>query len=264
MLSTKYCELKTIISLFDRTPFHKNYFPQFSDRLVNSHWANDEQFIYHVAIVSRSPQSGRSSICSGAVVASGWILTSATCVLQSSQYEIRIASVNFYTGGRVVVSHVGYAHPEFNPVTQLNNIGLIQATGVGSSSSYRVLILPSNSNLVLYGRQSIVTGWGLTTNSEISPVLQYAYGSILNSYDRACKYNFENVTVDSARLCASFSGQRRCAGDTGSPLIVRANRTDYLVGVASFSPDSGRCDRSTSLFADFTPVVRAWINEITT
>lgn len=217
-----------------------------------------------MAIVSRSPQSGRTYICSGAAVASGWILTSATCVLQSSQYEIRFASVNFYTGGRVVVSNVGHAHPEYNPFTQLNNFGLIQATGVGSNTAYRVLILPYNSNLVLSGRHSIVTGWGLTANSEISPVLQYAYGSILNSNDPACKYNFNNVTVASARLCASFSGQRRCAGDTGSPLVIRGNRTDYLVGVASFSPESGRCDRSTSLFADFTPVVRSWINTITT
>lgn len=192
----------------------------------------------------------------------GWILTSATCVLRSSQYEIRTGSVNFYTGGRVVVSTVAYAHPEFNAVTQLNNFGLIQANGVGGQQDYRVALLPSDSDLVLSGRQSIVTGWGLTTDSDISPVLQFAHGTILNSSDHACKYNFNNVTVDSSRLCASFSGQYRCAGDTGSPLVIRANRTDYLVGVASFSAESAKCNSSTSLFADLTPVVRSWIEEV--
>lgn len=191
-----------------------------------------------------------------------WILTSAACVLQSSQYEVRVNSVNFYTGGSVVISRVGHAHPEYDPFTQLNNFGLIQAT-VPVSTSERLLVLPSNLNLVLIQRQSIITGWGLTPNNEISPVLQFARGTILNSEDRNCRFNFNNVTINTPRMCAAFSGQTRCSGDTGSPLVIQANRTNYLVGVASFTPQNGRCERSISLFGSLTPAVRNWFTEIT-
>lgn len=236
-------------------------FLQFSDRIIDGIWANQGQFPSQVSIVSRSPQSGRTNLCSGSVIAKDWVLTSATCVLESNQYELRFVSVNFYTGGTTSTSRVGYPHPDYDLYTQQFNLGLIQSTTFGVTV---LQLLPLNAGLVLTGRQSIVTGWGFN-NGEISPVLQYERGTILDSEDPKCKYNFNNATVGFiGRLCATFSRQYECVGDSGSPLLIQANRISYLVGVASFnSTRNGECKRSTSLFAGLTPVAREWIVEIT-
>lgn len=212
-----------------------------------------------MSILSRSPSSGRTSICSGAAISSTYVLTSASCILQSSQYELRSASVNFYTGGRVVISREGHAHPEYDQYTQSNNFGLIRVSAINTVS---ILLLPAVSNVILPGRQTIVSGWGLASNNEISPVLQYTHGNILDSNDQNCKYNFNNMTVNSSRLCATFSGQYRCAGDFGSPLVIQVNRTNYLVGIASLNPRDVRCYNSTTLFSGITPAVREWIGDI--
>lgn len=234
--------------------------PQISDRIIGGQWANEDQFPYQIAIVSRSPQSGRVTICSGSSPVSNWVLTSATCVLTSTNYELRSGSVNFYTGGNTVTSNEGIVHPLYDAFTQDNNFGLIRAIGLGAK------ILPLvhvKDNIVLPGRQSTIAGWGLTTTNEISPVLQYAQGSIKKPGDPICRYNFNNVTNESSRLCATFRGQRSCAGDTGSPLVIQVNRAVFSVGVASFSPLATECENSTSLFTGFSALTREWIKNTT-
>lgn len=218
----------------------------------------DGQFPFQVSIVSRSPRTGRMFICSGAIINSGWVLTSATCVSQSTQYEVRFNSVNFYTGGVVTTSRVGHVHPQYDSVSQLNNLGLIQAY---TYSAAAINLLPTEMGSQLYLRKAFVVGWGLLHN-DISPVLQLAWGRTLEPEDPICKHNFNNVAVNTNRLCATFSGQPGCAGDTGSPLIIDVNHTIWLIGVSSFDAQYKGCEKSTSLFSGLTSDAREWIREM--
>lgn len=190
-----------------------------------------------------------------------WVFTSASCALQSSSYDIRSDSVNFYTGGWVVKSQESYVHPSYNPVTRANNIALIRAPGL---SAKVIPLMPNKWNLDLTRRQAVVAGWGLSATNEVSPVLQFARGFILNSNESGCKNNFNNIAQNNNdRLCATFSGQRACTGDTGSAIIVEEKSVYYLVGIASFTARDGACTRSTSLFSGITQETRQWLFAVT-
>lgn len=169
--------------------------------------------------------------------------------------------MNFYTGGWVVNSRESHVHPNYNPITRANNIALIRAPGL---SGKVIPLMPSRWNLDLTRRQAVVAGWGLSPTNEVSPVLQFARGFILNSDETGCKHNFNNIAQNNNdRLCAQFNGQRACTGDTGSAMVVEENRVDYLVGIATFTARDGACTRSTSLFSGITPETRQWLFAVT-
>lgn len=232
-----------------------------SNRIIGGEWAFEGQFPYHHAIVSREPETGQLSLCSGSLLGTYWVITSATCVLQSSVYEIRSGSVNFYTGGTASISRESYVHPGYNPNTKANNIGLIRNSVADGT---KIPLYPSRLNLDLTRHQAIVAGWGLGRTNQMSPVLQFARGSILHSNDTTCKNNFNHISKNNIdRTCATFYGQLSCTGDSGSALVIEENRQKYLVGIATFAARKGKCLRSTSLFSGITPDTRAWINDIT-
>lgn len=231
-----------------------------SDRIIGGEWAIEEQFPYHLSIVSRSPKTGQLLICSGSILGVNWLITSATCVLHSSVYEIRSGSVNYYTGGVASISRTSYVHPGYNPDTEANNIGLIERSARGGTE---IPLYPSRWDLDLTRQQTIVAGWGLSKTNQISPVLQFARGLILDSNDTTCKNNFNQISENNTdRMCAKFYGQRLCTGDTGSALVVEVKNDQYLVGIATFGASNGNCSESTSLFSAITSETRDWIYEI--
>lgn len=189
------------------------------------------------------------------------MITSAACASRSSALTIRSTSVNFYTGGFAVVSRVAFIHPRYDSSTHENNIGLINAPGL---SSTRILLLPRRVNVDLRRQQTTVAGWGLSATHQQSPVLQFTRGFIQDSNDANCRNNFNNIAQhNSDRVCATFSSQRSCTGDTGSALVIQVNRTNFLVGIASLPAQDRTCARSTSLFSGITTETRDWITEIT-
>lgn len=189
------------------------------------------------------------------------MITSAACASRSSAHTIRSASVNFYTGGVSVISRVAFIHPRYDPSTQENNIGLIQAPGLAST---RIQLLPRRVNIDLRRQQTTVAGWGLSSTNQQSPVLQFTRGFILDSNDSNCRNNFNNIAQRNVdRLCATFSSQRSCTGDTGSALVIQVNRTNFLVGIAALPAQVETCARSISLFSGITTETRNWITEIT-
>lgn len=218
-------------------------------------WAIENQFQHHVAILPRIPQNNRTVLCSGAFIAKGWVLTTAICVLQSYEYEVRFGSVNHYTGGSVVISREAYVHPDYDSLSQRSNIGLIRTSLYGGAT---IDLAPVSWNAT--GRFSLVSGWSQLYGSP-SPILQYAFGNIIGPFDLNCLgYYGKDVVDPSERLCASFTELSVCVGDSGSPLIIW---TSYLVGVSSFNAEDRRCKSSYSLFVSLTQRLRDWIVEVT-
>lgn len=219
---------------------------------MNSNWAAEEQFPWQVSIKTHT-HTTKYAFCSGAALNNQWVLTSASCVLRAIRYEIRHSSLLHYTGGQVVVSHEAYIHPFFNETNNQNNVALIFAPVSLSSTKWLEVLPPQWLNADLTYNRTVVSGWGrLTGLQEVSPVLQFARGEVISNTSTACIYNFNySVSDRNDLLCAHFSGQKNCAGDTGSPLIVNINRKWYLAGVAVFNTRLYNCQSETSLF---TPV----------
>lgn len=217
------------------------------------YWATENQFPYHVSVIPRAPQNNRTLICSGSVVAKKWVLTTATCVLQSTEVEIRFASVNHYTGGTFLISRETYIHPFYNAETRSNNVALIQTP---ISAGTVIALAPANWNLT--ARFSTLSGWGELYEGP-SPVLQYAYGEIAESDRKSCRYKYGDLLING--MCVVIDGRM---ADLGSPLTVSEKRINYLAGIASVPGDLTLYNNEPhALFVILTRSIRDWITELT-
>lgn len=224
---------------------------------MDADWDNDEQFPWQVSIKCGT------RLCSGVAIHLNWVLTSASCVKQASRYEVRVGSVLHYTGGIVKTSHIAYIHPYFNETNNQNNIALIYTEPSHIANNRIIPGLPSdmlNSNL--NDHFALVSGWGRLCDSQlVSPVLQYASGHIIRNTSAECRFNWNGTAIGrNDILCAVFRRQHGCAGDTGSPLIVKVKSIWYLAGIAVFNSAS-YCDQSTSLFTPFF-TFREWMDSV--
>lgn len=229
---------------------------------MEANWAEEDQFPWQVSIKAQSIPNRGPVFCSGTIVTSYWVLTSATCISRASIFEIRYDSILHYTGGRVFTSYEAYIHPFFNASNNQNNVALIYSPSLPASNR-QILFLPRSLGYPdLTRNTTVVVGWGRSSSlQQISPLLQFAYGQVAQK--SACRYNW-NGTADDRNdiLCVGFRTQRRCAGDTGSPLLVQKQRVWYLVGVAAFDAGLDICQHSLTLFSPLY-TFRQWVANVT-
>lgn len=233
--------------------------------MSNGVWADSGQYLWPVAIKGITLPHLRTVFCSGTVIAPYWVLTSASCVTQANIFEVRHRSLLHFTDGTVETSLNSYIHPYYNVTSNSNNVALLSFPRAPFTSSQVLKFLPrADHNKNLAGRHSIVTGWGKDVCAErISPVLQYVNGVVVANTSSECQSNWNGRTLErNDILCANFANQVGCAGDTGSPLVVRVERVWYLIGVAAYDATAAACQRSTTLF---TPLFafRDWVAAVT-
>lgn len=237
-------------------------------RLQNGLRANEYQFPYHAAIISDSNDDGERKLCSGSLIERRWVITSASCVLTSQSLRVRLGSVTHYTGGFLYEIHSRQdiiIHPFFNPESQENNLALIKLpidpTSPGIAS---IELPPTGFNVTMQNNQVVtISGWGLTDAGDISPVLQFSYGSLLLNSDQRCLNNWDAATIQANRLCAKVfqASNGICAGESGSPLVINLHhRKLYLIGVAFLNPEEGLCKNSTSPYTNLAPFTQ-WIRD---
>lgn len=242
-------------------------------RLVNDLWANEDQFPYQVSIRAESPAGGSLRICSGAVLSTTFVITSARCALRNQVFHLRFNSVTHYTGGDTVTSHDARIHPLYNPQNSTNDVALIRISPPLHPSLTRPVRLP-NPNVQaealgdLNGRVAILTAWGRDLSGDFSPVLQYTWTQINNASSPACTELFQSQHGQGQRagdsvLCATEINavrqrHRFCAGDNGSPLVVQTNRDLILVGLGVYNAHEDHCPNATTLFTNIASV-RDWI-----
>lgn len=244
-------------------------------RLLNNHWANLGQFPFQVAIRADSPISGTLTICSGALLNSIWVITSARCAVRSQVFHLRFNSVTHYTGGETRTSYEAHLHPNFNLQNNTNDVALIRIPQPVTGQNVRFVTLPPVTNQVvnITERVAFLTAWGRDLSGEFSPVLQYTYTHITNTNAVACRNLWDNQhqSNDNNRpnndvICATILDlhsprHRFCSGDSGSPLILQDNRVFTLVGLGIFNSHEDHCRNSTNLFTRISSV-RNWIRSV--
>ena len=131
--------------------------------------------------------------------------------------------------------------PDYNnPVNRSNDIALLRLTEEADLTVYTPVCLPAH-NQIFTGRQSIVTGWGATSDMDpSSDTLQELKGLQVLS-DSECRSAMESVQgfsgsdISSDMLCAGGEqGRDACQGDSGGPLIVQEEESFTLIGVVSW------------------------------
>ncbi|XP_055037264.2 serine protease 27-like [Misgurnus anguillicaudatus] len=108
-------------------------------------------------------------LCDGSLINKDWVLSSATCI---NKMHTSVDQIVIYLGrrsqfepdphqiNRTVISIIN--HPDYNPVTEDNNIALAQLSSSVDFTDYiRPVCLAAAGSVLDEGLSSWATGWGL-------------------------------------------------------------------------------------------------------
>ena len=222
--------------------------------------------------------------CGGAVIATGWVLTAAHCLvdvidkvgsfpIEKTGYTVRLGVTKpLQSEGTTHRILRVIPHPLFIRGTLAFDIGLVQydpkpvARGTGGYTPARIALdkLPASQRPVVEKAPVFAFGWGRTA-LERKTAADHLQGVRLElSSEQACTKTtgFTDPRRKGSVLCAvGAKGEQACFGDSGGPLVTYrdASGVPTLIGVVSGGKDCG----TTGILSRYTrlghPEVRKWL-----
>lgn len=186
-------------------------------------------------------QGSNTYFCGGTILNEEWILTAGHCVDGFDAIDVFLGAHNVREAseeGRLEFAAADFfAHPEYNPSTIKNDIGLIRLPqAINFTDNIRPICLPSHSeeDEKFAGLDTPASGWGKPTDdaTAISPVLREVVAHTITNL--ICK--LELFTVTATNICISGKdGKSTCNGDSGGPLHTFTDDGRYKqIGITSF------------------------------
>ncbi|XP_075047130.1 trypsin-like [Mixophyes fleayi] len=171
-------------------------------------------------------------ICGGVLIHESWILSAAHC--KAMNIQIRLGEHNRQVHEdteQLTYAEKIYCHPEYNNVTNDNDIMLLKLASPAVINDH-VILTPLPTELVEDGTNCTISGWGSTTSpGETYPdVLQCLDISIVSASD--CQQFYPNDPITDNMICAGIleGGKDSCQGDSGGPLVCSST----LQGITSW------------------------------
>lgn len=197
-------------------------------------------------------------MCSGAIVSSKNVLTTASCVifLSPSDVEVHVGSNKYYDGGFLLTVANIVMHPSFNPITYDYNIAVLTVATPFDYSTGTVQPIALSTAVPLTNTFLTVTAFGSINPSLILPdVLQKA--SLLQ-YSTADCQRYKSGRITATMFCiGDISGNKDlCPSDQGAPAVYQ----NSLVGIYNWGCSCGlaKPNPSSPVFTSI-PYLRNWI-----
>ncbi|XP_037038445.1 trypsin-3-like isoform X2 [Bradysia coprophila] len=196
--------------------------------------------------------------CGGTILNDDCILTAAQCTVNipDAVLSVRVGSAASQSGGQLFQVDYVDNHPNFNPITNANDLAVIHVIGhIHFGAAIQPIAMPAQGAGTPAGAIAAVSGWGsISEGGAFSPTLQSANVPVITN--GVCNQLFGGGIVD-GMICAGFveGGAGACNGDNGSPLTFG----NQVIGIVSRVEGCGRPNAPTV----YTRVAyyRHWIDE---
>ncbi|XP_019962072.1 trypsin-3 [Paralichthys olivaceus] len=203
------------------------------ERIVGGYAPVPHSIKYIVSIQT----TDRQHICGGSLINKYWVVTAAHCNIGVDKMMVVAGdySLSIYEGTeQEILPHHLVPYPEYNPITNNNDIMLIKLRAPIYLNSYvSIALLPRQDASMAEGRMCRVSGWGYTSSSggQIPSTLRTVKLPIVSTEKCNSTGSF-NGTITENMLCAGYStgGKDACKGDSGGPLVCEGR----LYGVVSW------------------------------
>lgn len=127
-------------------------------------------------------------------------------------------------------------HPQYDRSKLENDIGLIRLPEPMDSPDVKFLHLPDPSKSY-ENYDGLMPGVGLYQPYEKSNVVRYFTATVVNLQQCHNAWEAFDYTLDEKSICAIDPKHvsTSCKGDSGSPLVIRVNKTYVVIGLISWS-----------------------------
>jgi secreted trypsin-like serine protease len=200
----------------------------------------------------------------GSLIGSQWVITAAHCVYgQTAPEHLQVLTgTNFLNqGGEIHLVDRIIVNEQWNSQTFDYDVALLHLHDTTKQKAIRLVTLDNSGNLARPGLIAIVSGWGLTqeTDNHTSNVLRNVSVQLVTKQDCSGPASYAGAITD-RMICAGFAekGKDACQSDSGGPLMVPDQLGSFaLAGIVSWGEGCGNPGKYGVY--TFVPAVRQWV-----